>query len=280
MNKVRSIHFSYLPMSVRVLFTWVLLVFGTGYLMAMINVWESHAGKDGNSMLSAKDLMIAYSGNKAGTKLETALRGAMQDMLPAEKRQVIFDWLHAGAKAEAFDAKINPILQEHCVACHNPAANPHLPNLSTAVEVAKVTERDQGMTIATLVRVSHIHLFSITFIFFIIGYIFTHAHIRPVWLKCLIIAAPFMVLITDVASWYLTKLWEGFAWAVIASGAVMGLSFTAMWVVSMWQMWFYRLPEEIIEQDGHLPRFGEVSLAGQSPRSPKIDLAPRGGGSG
>jgi hypothetical protein len=256
MSKARYVHFQFLPMSLRVLFTMVLLVFGVGYLMAMIQVWESHAGKDGNPMLTAKDLMISYSGNKEGTKLETALRGPMAEMLPAEKKTIVFDWLHKKAPKEEFDAKINPILQEHCVACHNPGANPHLPDLTKYEGVAKVAAADTGMNIATLVRVSHIHLFSITFIFFIVGFIFSHAYVRPALLKCILIATPFVVLMTDVASWYLTKVWEGFAWMVIISGAFMGMAFATMWVISMYQMWLYKLPAELAENEGTLPSLG------------------------
>ena len=252
MANLNNVHFKFLPMSMRVLFSSALLVFGLAYCMAMIQVWESHAGKDGDPMLSGKDLMIAYSGNPNGTKLETALRGPMQDMLPKEKREVIFNWLHNGAKAEEIEAKITPILQEHCIACHNPEANPHLPNFTTPDGLKKVAAKDEGMTIPTLVRVSHIHLFSITFIFFIVGFIFTHAYVRPTWLKCVVIAIPFLTLITDVASWYLTKVWEGFAWMVIISGAFMGMAFTIMWFTSMWQMWLGKVPADIGE-DGKVP---------------------------
>ena len=119
MTKVSYVHFKFLPLSMRVLFTMVLLVFGIGYMMAMIQVWESHAGKDGNPMLSAKDLMISYSGNPEGTKLESALRGPMADMLDSENKQKIFNWLHNKAPQDEFDSTIGPILQEHCVACHN-----------------------------------------------------------------------------------------------------------------------------------------------------------------
>ncbi len=252
MSKIQNVHFKFLPMSVRVLFTSVLLVFGLGYCMAMIQVWESHAGKDGNPMLSAKDLMIAYSGNPSGTKLETALRGPMADMLPAEKREVIFTWLHEGAKQENYEGTIKPILDEHCIMCHNPDANPHLPDLREFEGVSKVTAKDEGMTIPTLVRVSHIHLFSITFIFFITGYIYTHAYVRPLWMKCVVIATPFLSLIVDVAAWYLTKVWTGFAWAVIVGGALYGVAFTIMWFTSMWQMWLGKVPAEIGE-DGEVP---------------------------
>ena len=253
MSNLNNLHFKFLPMSMRVLFSMVLLVFGLAYCMAMLQVWESHAGKDGKSYLTAKDLMIAYGGNPNGTKLETALRGPMQDMLPKEKREVIYQWIHNGSKEDEIATKITPILQEHCIACHNPEANPHLPNFTSPEGLKKVAARDEGMTIPTLVRVSHIHLFSITFIFFIVGFIFTHAYVRPTWLKCVLVAAPFLMLICDVASWYLTKLWEGFAWVVIGSGAIMGLSFATMWILSFWQLWFWKVPPEIAEQDGRIP---------------------------
>ncbi len=247
------VHFKFLPMSSRVLFTMVLLVFGLGYLFAMIQVWGSHAGKDGEPMLTARDLMISYGGNTEGTRMESALRSSMADMAPEDEKNVIFDWLHRGAPEDEFQAKIDPILQTYCVACHNPGANPHLPDLSTPAGVAKVTAQDTGMNLHTLVRVSHIHLFSITFIFFIVGYIFTHAYVRPTWLKCVLIAAPFLMLITDVASWYLTKVWEGFAWVVIGSGGIMGISFAAMWFISMYQIWFFKPSQELIEKAGKIP---------------------------
>jgi len=54
-----------------------------------------------------------------------------------------------------------------------------------------VTEADTGTPIATLIRVSHIHLFGITVIFFVMGLMFSHAYVRPVWFKCAVIALPF-----------------------------------------------------------------------------------------
>jgi hypothetical protein len=103
------------------------------------------------------------------------------------------------------------------------------------------------------VRVSHIHLFGITFIFFIVSSIFAHAYLKPLWLKCVVIVLPFLTILTDIFSWYLTKMIPGFAWFIIISGVLMGLTFTVQWVVSMWQMWFYTLPDDIQECGGALP---------------------------
>ena len=108
-----------------------------------------------------------------------------------------------------------------------------------------MTEQDTGTDIFTLVRVSHIHLFGITFIFFILGTIFSHAYVRPVWFKCTVIALPFVGLATDVSSWYFTKLYHPFAWVVMFAGASWACRFAFMWVVSMYQMWLSLTPSMV-----------------------------------
>jgi hypothetical protein len=97
----------------------------------------------------------------------------------------------------------------------------------------------------TLVRVSHIHMFGLTFVFFLMGTIFSHAYVRPVWFKCAVMALPFVCLMLDIGSWYFTKLFHPFAGVVMIAGGVMGLSFAFMWAVSMWQLWFGRPPAAI-----------------------------------
>lgn len=256
MSNRSFLHFSALPMSTRMVYTMTLLVLGTGYLFAMLQVFFSHAGLDGNDRnITAEDIRVAYHGSETDTRLETALKGPMSEMLPIEERAVIFNWVREGVSSEAYESQIKPIVENRCLACHD-GSNPHLPKLTSYEEVTKLTARDEGATIPTLVRVSHIHLFGITFIFFIVSSIFTHAYMRPLWMKCVIIILPFLTILTDIFSWYLTKWFPAFAWFIIASGALMGISFTIQWVMSMWQMWFYKLPPEIEGCGGVLPVIG------------------------
>jgi len=144
-------------------------------------------------------------------------------------------------------SEVKPILDKRCMACHD-GSNPNLPNLGNYDNVQKVTETDTGTGVFTLVRVSHIHLFGITFIFFIMGTIFSHAYVRPIWFKCAVMAMPFVGLVADVSSWYFTKLYNPFAWVVMIAGGIIGLSFTYMWVVSMYQMWFSRTPSVVADR--------------------------------
>ena len=235
-------HFCELPYSVRMLYTAALLLLGTAYLFALIYLFHSYSGKDGNpKSLSYEDIVIAYSGSGKGSRLESALQGSMSAMLPGEETQALVAWVQGGADRPTYEKQIKPVLDARCMACHD-GSNPHLPNLNGYDNLHKVTERDTGAGIFTLVRVSHIHFFGLTFVFFILGLIFSHAYVRPVWFKCAVVVMPFVAVVLDIFSWYFTKIYHPFAWVVMFGGALMGLSFAFMWVVSMYQMWFARPP--------------------------------------
>lgn len=249
MNGNKCVHFKYMPMGMRTLYTSTLIVLGVGYLFAMIHIFASHAGRDGNPALSVNDLIIAYSGSKSDTRLEGALKGPMANMLPQNEKDEIVAWVRRGAEKADYEQSIANIVSNRCLTCHN-GSNPHIPSFKTYEQISEVVQLDTGMDIFTLVRVSHIHLFGITFIFFITSSIFCHSYIRPIWLKCVIIMVPFIAIIFDIASWYLTKVFTPFAWVVMGSGALMGAAFAFQWVVSIYQMWFYKLPQHIHDNEG------------------------------
>ena len=236
----------------------MLLVLGLGYLFALLNIYFTYAGRAGGNpvMLSYEDIVVAYSGSGKGSILESALAGPMSRMLPPDERAMLLQWVRDGAAQQTFDSMIKPITDKRCLTCHD-GRNPHLPTLSSFDGLKKVTALDTGAPIATLVRVSHIHLFGLTFIFFIVGLAFTHAYVRPVWLKCAVIAAPFAAIVIDVSSWYLIKLFHPFAWVEIGAGALQAACFGVMWLTALYQMWFSKPPEAVVRRMG-----GDIPLAG------------------
>ncbi len=251
-------HYSELPYSQRILYTATLLILGLGYLFALLNVYFTYAGRAGGNplMLSYEDIVVAYSGSGKGSRLESALRGPMSTMLPPDERGLLVAWSQEGALQATYERDIKPIMDRRCMACHD-GSNPHLPNLNGYDNLKKVTSVDTGASIATLVRVSHIHFFGLTFIFFIVGLIFSHAYVRPVWFKCTVIAAPFVAIVLDVSSWYFTKIFHPFAWVVIMAGALMATCFAAMWLTTMYQLWFARQPLPVSER-----KSGDIAVIG------------------
>ncbi|SRR6266545_1429523 len=239
-------HYSELPYSQRVLYTAALLILGLGYLFALLNIYFTYAGRAGGNplMLSYEDIVVAYSGSGKGSRLESALRGPMATMLPPDERMVMLAWAQEGGTRAAYERDIRPSLDKRCMSCHD-GSNPHLPNLAGYDNLKKMTEKDTGATLATLVRVSHIHLFGLTFIFFLVGLMFSHAYVRPVWFKCTVVAMPFVAIVLDVSSWYFTKIYHPFAWVVIGGGGLMAMCFAFMWLVTMYQLWFSAPPQAV-----------------------------------
>jgi len=102
-----------------------------------------------------------------------------------------------------------------------------------------LAEVDHGASIATLTRVSHIHLFGISFIFLFVGWIFGMAEFNQRW-KLILIATPFAFLVLDVASWWLTKFWPGCAWITMVGGIGYSIAAMVMFATSFAQMWLPR----------------------------------------
>jgi hypothetical protein len=244
------LHFSELPISMRVMYTAVLCVLGMAYLFAALYLFHTYSGRDGNpNNLSYDDLVIAYTGSGKGSRLESALRGPMSNMAPPDELGVLVAWVQQGADKDKYETTAKPILEKRCLSCHD-GSNPHLASLSGLDNLKKMTEQDTGTDVFTLVRVSHIHLFGLTFIFYLVGTIFGHAYIRPVWFKATVIGLPFLCLALDVGSWYLVKIYHPFALVTMGAGLVQGLSFAFMWVTSMYQLWFSGTPDAVAKRHG------------------------------
>jgi hypothetical protein len=240
------LHYSELPYSQRVLYTATLLILGIAYSFALLQIYFTYAGRAGGNpaLITYRDIVVGYSGNRNGSRLETALRGPMSRMISSDDREAIFAWLQNGSQRETYDKVVKPILDSDCMDCHD-GSNPHRPNLNGYDNLKQMTAVDTGPTIATLVRVSHIHLFGLTFIFFVMGLMFTHSYVRPVWLKCTIVALPFAAIVIDVSSWYIIRLFNPFALVEIAAGTVMAACFASMWLVTMYQLWFSKPPSAV-----------------------------------
>ena len=238
MHTERYTRFKDISVSERILNTVFLLTIGMGYLMALANMYYTHQGLDGKAGLTIEDVVISYHGSSHQTRLGTAINGIMKSNLRyASDKDVIMQWIHNGADESGYNDKIKPILDRDCVICHTPAINPSLPDLTHFETVSEVAHAG-GATLPTLVRVSHIHLFGIAFILFFIGKIFLLCDMN-VHVKRVAVVIPFAAMLLDVISWFITKTTPSFAYVVVYSGALMGLSMGLQILLSIYQMWFY-----------------------------------------
>lgn len=231
------LNLSRLPFPVKALFTGYLMAAGLGLLMAGMQIFLTHGMADGKPGLSVNDIIYSYYGNRSGSKIESMLNGAMKPMAPLEVRTDIIKWVRDGAPEKDWAPHYQPVFDQYCTKCHS--VLPNIPNFKSYANVAALAKVDQGASIQQLTRVSHIHLFGISFIFFFAGLIFSFASRVPRWLKTVVIFFPFLFLATDIASWWLTKYYWQFAYLTLIGGVGYSLAATFMWLVSLWQMWVW-----------------------------------------
>jgi len=230
--------FKDISVSERVLNTVFLITIGLGYLTALANLYYTHQGRDGKAGLSFDNVVISYYGSSNQTRLGNAIKGIMEPNLRYKSdKDVILRWIQQGAAEPEYIEKVAPILNRDCTLCHTPSINPSLPDLTQYATVSEVAHAG-GATIPSLIRVSHIHLFGIAFILFFIGKIFLLCDIN-VTIKRVAVVIPFIAMLLDVLSWFVTREISAFAYVVIFSGALMGFSMGLQILVSIYQMWFF-----------------------------------------
>lgn len=223
-----------MPTPIKALFSGYLLVVGMGLAMAGLQIMLTHGQADGKPGLSLDDIVYSYYGDRSASKLESKLNGSMKEMGTPEARLEIIKWVRNGSPEAEWDTHIKATFKDNCSACHG--VIPGLPNFNNLEDAKNAAKVNEGASVQSLTRVSHIHLFGISFIFFIMGFIFSFSVGVPRWLKITVMMFPFAFLILDVLSWWLTKFSPHFAWLTIIGGIGYTLASTFMWFASMYEM--------------------------------------------
>ena len=231
-----------LSLPFKVLATCYLLTVGVGYLFAIAYLYLLDFGPHGKPRVSVVQAVIdKYYGKPEESPLEAVLRGSMGEHVTSAERQEIIGWLKQGA-LEAEFANIQPIVKKSCESCHSPQSGLPVPALTSYAEVSQYTAVAGGKSFKSLVRVSHIHLFGMSFIFMLTSFIFAFSE-TPKILRSVLIAIPFMAIWLDISSWWFTKFEPVFAYTVIVGGALMGLSLATQIGLSLYEMWIRHGPE-------------------------------------
>jgi len=229
-------------LSEKILYTSFLILMGIGYLMAVTYLYISHQGHDGEPGLSIHDVAETYYGNRSGTRLEAALRGQMAGYINPDDRTVIVAWLKDGANRAGFESDVKPIIEGQCLMCHSTAAAKQfggIPPLDGFDNMRKMADVDTGLSLLTLMKLSHIHLLGVGLVLLGIGFIFCLAELRPI-LKYPLILIPFVAILADIIAWFLTKWDPVYAYTVVTSGALLGAAMAAQILISLYQIWFLK----------------------------------------
>jgi hypothetical protein len=229
---------SRIPVPLKVVLSLTLIVLGTGYLIALYNLYLTYNLTDGQPGMSVNDLKRAFYGNRDNTKLAAKIDGgSMAQFLtrPGDKGKIL-SWIQDGADLNGYESMVRPILAQNCIRCHNPNGLQRFTPLTNYEQVMTVAQVDRGEPVALWARVAHTHIQSIGIIFLILGGVFSFSSLPERW-KITIVAVPFAALLLDFATRYLAKYVPGVVYFMIFTGAVTGLSFGIMMLYSLYDMW-------------------------------------------
>jgi len=230
-----------LPLPFRLVISLTIIVLGTGYLIALVNLYLTYHLTDGQPGLTPSDLRRAFYGNRDNTKLAAKIHGgSMEQFLPRRgEKEIILSWIQDGATREGYEKNVRQILQVNCVRCHNPTGIQRYTPLTAYDEVMVVTQIDRGEPVALWARVAHTHVQSIGLIFFVLGGIFTFTSVPQKW-KIFVVTAPFAALLVDFGARALAKYYPDIVYLMLASGAAIGILFAVMSLVPLYELWVPR----------------------------------------
>jgi hypothetical protein len=225
------------PLISKLAITVLLVVAGIGYLLGFANIYLTYSPVDQKPGLSLKDISLSFYGSRGGTKLEKAVDGSMKQYFSSDADyKAVKSWLGAGAKEGDF-AQVQPIFDASCNTCHSAEAAVSGVVLVSYADVAKFLNQDTGKSIPRLVSLSHTHVLATLAVIFLLVFIFSFSR-YPEVLKGIVMVFSSLAILIDVASWWLAKLSPALAVLVILGGICLAVSFLALIVLSLIDLWF------------------------------------------
>ena len=246
----------------KLLITLFLIVLSSGFVVSELYLKHTTELADGKPGLSLDDITIQFYGSET-PKLKTQVLGGMkkyftesQDVTklkPDEQADIdaVVMWIDRGAPESEYEIKddkeknkgtVSYILNMRgCIDCHAPDStmkgNKHDSPLDTFEHVSKFTKRDQGMDKGRLLSLSHIHLLGMGMMFLLLGAAVAMTQ-WPVWLRSALIVGGQSSILLDIFGWWGVK-WYGacISPVVMASGALMALSFGVSVCVALYDLW-------------------------------------------
>ncbi len=237
MVRLREFRLNTLSTSGKLLCTFFLICMGIGFVFSQLNVFLTYSRVDGRAGFSFQDIVLTYYGQPDVLLIESKLNGTMREHLENEyDRNSLINWAKGGARKEKFN-EIKGIIIKNCLRCHTAGGESEFAPFDKLSTVSGIFTRiNNGISISRLITLSHIHMISIGVIFALSGIIFLFTPINEK-LKMILLIFPFVSLMMDVFSWWLTKLTPVFAIAVFIGGVFTVIGFFIQFVISLLTMW-------------------------------------------
>ncbi|USN99310.1 MAG: hypothetical protein H6810_01135 [Phycisphaeraceae bacterium] len=184
------------------------------------------------------DVKAQYHGIRSPSPLLESLEsGHPADVggeLPDNERQALLDWLKGDRISRNYDnldlgdMAPSEIMTARCVDCHNRQAKGEHAAAKMPLEYwddvdpLSVSREINPVPIEVLAASTHTHALGLSALTLVLCWLALLTSWRR-WLVALIVGFTGLGLMMDIGSWWLTREYVGFAWAVVAGGGLYNL---------------------------------------------------------
>lgn len=223
--------------------TAFLILAGIGYIFGFITILLTYGPKDQKPGLSVEDIRIAYYGKREATALESSIDGSMKQYFQSDKNyQLTKTWLQDGAKEDGFPA-VAETWKTDCNTCHSAEAQVAGVVTVTYEDIKPYLAQDTGKSISRLVSLSHTHICATLAILFPLMLIFGMTGFsEPI--KVIVITLSSLAIPLDIGAWWLAKASGSLAVVLPIAGAVLGLSYSILILLSLYEIWLKKTKTE------------------------------------
>ena len=216
--------------------TGFLLIAGIGYLFGVLTIALTYSPVDEKPGMSINDIRFAYYGKRSTTTLEKAIDGSMRQYFQSDADyESVKSWLAGGAKESEFQS-IKAITDVSCSTCHSKAAKVADVVTEDYADMQPLLAMDMGKSASRLVSLSHTHLLATLPLLFLMTLVFSFTGFSE-GVKTVVMGMGFLALIADIGSWWIAKAAPWGAGLIVVGGAALGLSFGALIVLPLYDMW-------------------------------------------
>lgn len=240
-----------LPILARLGLTALLATMFIGAAASAFQVLFHYDKRDDVPGFSIDDIKAAYHGLDAPSKLLTALERNHPEpphALSKDDRDTLLKWLQSPRIQEDFQSPdLGPqspaeIVASNCASCHSPAAKPpfksHPLTIQSWSDVQKIAfSRKVEPTPMHIITLSaHTHAPAMAMMGIIAAALIMHTRLPRAFSSALI-AILGVSLFADIASWFLTRHHENFAYVIFLAGAIFNATFTLAILLTLADLW-------------------------------------------
>ncbi len=208
------------------------VAFIAGWFFSTALIWTQYETSDAEAGLSLRDVRWHFSGNPFQNRFETMVEGEMLEYLTIEEdANLLRQWsiqpnlpdFSEPNHKQFYQDNIHPIIELDCLECHEPGGKAEESPLRSYDEVLPYLERDRGIPIPSLLKLSHIHLFGMSLLLLVTGALaFSFLSPRKAGILSSLTG---LGLLLDVGGWWSTKFFPETAFLVLVGGSLFGGSF-------------------------------------------------------